>query len=154
MKKQRGFTLIEAMVTVGIVAILAAIAAPAYLSQQRKGHRGEIINALGRISIEMNRCYADQGGYTACNDAFILPKVLNAPPLTDQGHYTIAITATDPDVGLIGNKVHQGFTITATPVGDQAYDNKCMSFSIDHLGNRTALDDTATLAPTCWSDQE
>jgi len=152
MKKRHGFTLIEAMVTVGIVAILAPVAAPAYLSQQRKGVRGEVVNALGRLAVEMNRCYSDQGGYTCCNDAAILPKVLNAPPLTDQGNYTIAITPNANDGGLIGCKVAQGFIITATAVGDQAKD-KCYTFTIDSSGSRIAKDVGAVNQPTCWTDQ-
>ncbi|VAW91562.1 hypothetical protein MNBD_GAMMA21-1087 [hydrothermal vent metagenome] len=152
MKKKSGFTLIEVMVTVGVIAILAAIAAPAYLSQQRKGNRAEAINALAQISIEMNRCYSDNGGYTCCDNALILPRLLNNPPLTNQGHYTIAI---DPNTsaGLIGCKDDQAFSITATAINDQADDTKCETFTIDSSGSRTALDNTAALQPTCWSDQ-
>ncbi len=153
MKKLSGFTLIEVMVVVGAVAILAAIAAQAYLPQERKGKRAEIINALSQISVEMNRCYSDQGGYTCCDDALILPKVLDAPPLTDRGHYTIAITANNPVAGLIGCKEDQEFSITATAIGEQANDTKCLTFTIDNFGSRTARDTALVLQPTCWSDQ-
>ncbi len=149
MKKQSGFTLIEVMITVGVLAILATIAFPAYQSQKRKGNRADIISALGRISIEMNRCYSDNGGYTCCTDAVILPKVLNAPPVTDLGHYTITITPNSPGVGLIGCKVAQGFSITATAIGDQANDANCPSFTIDSSGNQTSGAGNAS----CWSKQ-
>jgi len=161
MKKKSGFTLIEVMVTVGVIAILAAIAAPAYLSQQRKGNRAGVINALAQISIEMNRCYSDTGGYTCCTDAIILPRVLditdnndNAAPGydTDSGHYNITITWPDPPVaGLLACKIDQTFLITATvnPGTDQVNDVACPSFSIDSQGNQTSGAGNAS----CWARQ-
>ena len=40
MRAVRGFTLIEVMIAVAIVAILASVAFPSYQSYMRKGHRG------------------------------------------------------------------------------------------------------------------
>ena len=152
LKKQYGFTLVEVMVTVGVIAILAAIAAPAYLSQQRKGNRAEIINALSQISIEMNRCYSDNGGYTCCTNLTILPKVLNNPPFTDQGHYSIIITPNEAGT-FNGCKVHQEFSVTATAVNDQMNDLTCRTFTVDNFGNHEARDNLATLQPSCWARQ-
>jgi len=146
MKKQSGFTLIEAMITVSVIAIIAAVALPSFLSQKRKGYRAEAIVALSKISVEMNRCYANRGGYTCCDDALILPKVLNAPPLTDRGLYSITIAPTNAS-GSVGCKLDQDFTITATAIADQANDANCPSFAIDHMGNLTAANNS------CWAKQ-
>lgn len=63
MLRHRGFTLIELMITVAVVAILAAIAVPAYREQVRRGAVEEGLAALssGRVAVEQyfldNRTY-------------------------------------------------------------------------------------------------
>jgi len=41
--------------------------------------------------------------------------------------------------------------VTATAGGTQAGDTSCVSFTIDHLGNRTAMDGGGP-RPACWGD--
>lgn len=52
MKRPRGFTLIEVMITVAIVAILSAIAIPAYSEYVQ---RARIIDAVGTLSDMRNK---------------------------------------------------------------------------------------------------
>ncbi|HDZ8832429.1 type IVa pilus major pilin TapA [Aeromonas dhakensis] len=56
MKKQSGFTLIELMIVVAIVAILAAIALPAYQTYTLRAKYSEVIAAAGPAKTAVEVC--------------------------------------------------------------------------------------------------
>lgn len=73
MKTSRGFTLIELMIVVAIVAILSAIALPAYNNYVTRSKLPEAFSGLSGMSVAMqqynqdNRSYlANGGGSTTC----------------------------------------------------------------------------------------
>lgn len=63
MKHSKGFTLIELLITIAIIGILAAIAIPAYLGQQRKGANQEAYANLQSIRVLAEQYYAENGRY-------------------------------------------------------------------------------------------
>lgn len=54
MDKQRGFTLIELMVVIGIIAILSAIGIPAYQNYLRKAALTDLLQTLSPTGRQSN----------------------------------------------------------------------------------------------------
>jgi type IV pilus assembly protein PilE len=108
--RQGGFTLIELMVACAVVAILAAVAYPSYLSHVRKSARAaakaqmmDIANREQQFLLA-NRNYVTRSQLEA--SGFSLPQDVNA-----KYTYAIAVTSAPPTFG-----------ITFTPIGGQVED--------------------------------
>jgi len=112
----KGFTLIELMIVVAIVAIIAAIALPSYKDQVAKSRRADAARAVGQLQLDLERWRAEAPTYINCK-VTITPDDCSASPSTDppvptSDFYTISISghSRPPD------------TITATPRNAQAGD--------------------------------
>jgi len=128
---QRGFTLIELMITVAIIAILAAIAYPSYTRYVQRGYRSEGLAMLNDAVARMERFYAQNNTYS--NTTLALLGITNANSAT--GKYTLQAPTTTATT----------YTLTVVPQGTQANDT-CGSLSIDQAGNKTS----STTATNCF----
>lgn len=85
-KTTEGFSLIELLVSLLIVAILATLAYPGYIRQQLRSNRSEAYSALNNILQAEERFAADHGRYT-----FDLSKLgYGNPHRTASGNYSIS----------------------------------------------------------------
>jgi type IV pilus assembly protein PilE len=120
MRKSKGFTLIELMVSVAIVGILAAIAYPSYIDYVIKSGRSEGQAAVMKIANLQEQYYLDNRVFTT--DMTKLGLVAS-PLITEHGHYSVASAGTS------------AFTITATAKGNQASrDSTCATITLTHAG--------------------
>lgn len=69
MNKQEGFTLIELMIAVAIIAILASIALPAYNNYVMRGKLTEAFGTLGDFRVRMEQFYVDNRNYGTAGGA-------------------------------------------------------------------------------------
>lgn len=132
--KQKGITLIELLIVVGIIGILAAIAYPSYQEHMNKGRRTDATVALLGVAQQLERCYSRDFTYVDC---------VGFPVTTPEGFYEI-----DED-GL----TQSAYVLEATPVagGVQTNDARCAIFTLDQTGLRQALaDNGADNTDLCW----
>ena len=120
MRQVRGFTLIELMIVVGIVAILATIANASYQSFVLKSRRAAAATCLMERAHYMERYYTTQLTYAGAPNPAQCGPDLNS-------FYTIAFS---------GTPAAKSFTITATPANAQTSDTKCGTLSINAQGVR------------------
>jgi type IV pilus assembly protein PilE len=151
-----GFTLVELMIVIVIVAILAAIAIPAYQHEIQESRRTEARTAILDLAAREQRFFATNNTFTN-NFANLGYAAVGSNPASvtvGSGYYQVAINvpATAPDPNS-GNLAPPSFSITATPAAGspQLSDTACASFTVDSAGyqsaqNSATADDTAT----CW----
>jgi type IV pilus assembly protein PilE len=138
MKRQgtKGFTLIELMIAILIIAILATIAYPSYVSFLLKSRRSDALATLAQDQIMLERCYAQNFSYSQpCNS---LPAF---PQISAQGFYSITLT----------NLGATTYTLTATPIGSQTEDTTCAGMTVDQANVKTAVDADGNAETSCWN---
>jgi type IV pilus assembly protein PilE len=136
MRTARGFTLIEVMITVAIVAILASLALPVYRDYVTRGKLVEAHAALGAQRVRMEQFYQDMRSYTAACDAGTVATVSNTQ------HFELTC-----DIDGDG----QGYTVSAAGIGGTDVDG--FEFTVNEANQRaTASAKTGwTANANCWS---
>lgn len=119
----RGFTLIEVMITVAIIALLAAVAYPAYTDHLRKSRRAEAQSLLMNVALRQQQFLLDTRTYAAD-----LAALQVATPAGVAPYYGVAMA--------VGTGAVPEFTVTATPLGSQAGD-KCGVLELDQNGTKS-----------------
>ena len=129
MRNSKGFTLVELMIVVAIIAVLVALALPAYNGYVDRARRADGKTALLDLHLGQGKWRASHTTYTGT-----VTNVLSSATSPD-GYYTIAITASSATA----------FTATAAPQGLQSGDS-CGTFIITQAGP-----DVGTAAKEkCW----
>jgi len=137
-QKNNGFTLIELMIVVAIIAVLSAIALPAYGDYVKRGRIVEALTPLADMEARMEQFFQDKRTYAdACAAGTVAPK----PKNTDFFQYNCSDLGTDT------------YTITATGKNNMAG----FAYSLKLAGGVVSRTTDAlpsqwgTPSKTCWS---
>lgn len=140
MRSTRGFTLIEVMITVAIVAILAAIAVPSYSNYIRRARLSETLAVLSGMRVKMEQFFQDNRTY---NGACGLAGSSVAPAPTNTTNFTYACVPSG--VGVVPST----YVITATGIGTMA--GFVYTMNEANVRNTTAVPSGWSGANTgCW----
>ena len=129
-----GFTLVELMIVVAVIAILAAVAIPSYLRYVLRANRVAAENVMLDMSSAQERYMIDSRQYTTSNTQLGYANL----PDTVSPNYTIAVSASAGPP--------PAYTITATPIGSQTRDTDCGTLKLGSDGNKSA----SGASTTCW----
>lgn len=116
-----GFTLIELVITIAIVAILAAIAVPAYTDQMRKARRGQAKADLVEYAQMAERWHTVNNTYVGWTPP------ASVSPRTGAAHYSIAAS----------NLAAATFTLTAAPTSSSQSSDRCGTLTVNQAGRKT-----------------
>jgi len=141
-----GFTLIELMITVAIIAILTVIAYPSYRQYVLKSHRVDAKTALLDLAARQERYYTLQNIYTSAPVAlgYGAASFPVAVQTGNQSYYTLNVTAVNNAASV------PTYSATAAPTTLQQAD-ACGTYTINQLGQQgnTGLASNTTSAQ-CW----
>jgi type IV pilus assembly protein PilE len=130
----RGFTLLEAMIVVGLIGILGAIALPSYLSYLKKANRADAKAILMETAQWMERYYTTNGSYAGAPVApisAVSPKGATGNAI--RYNVSVVFSGTPPPI----------WTATAVPANSQIGDS-CTTLSVDNIGV------TSPTTAGCW----
>ncbi len=124
-----GFTLIELMIALVIIALLAGLALPSYLDSIQRARRGDGQASLLRLQLEQEKWRANNLSYSSSLSD------LGLGGSSADGFYSLAITSANAT----------GFTATATATSSQSSDTDCLTLTLVQTGANTT-----TTPAECW----
>lgn len=139
-----GFTLIELMITVAIVAVLGALAYPSFMAAVYKSRRAEAVEMMTKIQQAQERIRAKSPAYTTD-----LAKLLNNSALTEAYIMTPAnrykVTVSVPS----GDAAASEYSITAEASGSQTADTGCSTMTLKMKSAQLEYGPTGN--ERCWA---
>lgn len=130
--RERGYTLLELLACLALVALLASLAVPGLRESWLRARRSEAVSALLRMQLAQERFYIERGRYAA--DLAELHAAVGTPWTSE--YYRLAAVSTSADQ----------YRLEATATGPQGGDRTpCLVLAINQRGERSPPETTG-----CW----
>ena len=143
-RKIRGFTLVELMIVIAIIAILATIGFPMYQDYVKKVRRTDATSVLTEAAQFMERFYTANHRYhqDRAGTAVAIPAdLLKSPKEASVKFYNLSISAVDAN----------SYTLLATPTGKQTGDGILTLTNTGARGWDQDNDGTVEASENCWT---
>lgn len=131
-----GFTLIEILIALAVIALLSAVALPAYQSSVRKAHRADAKTALTTGAQAMERYFTEKSKYDTATVGVAATDTVKLK--SENGYYQLSLS------GLATGT----YILNAAPQGAQATD-ACGTFTLNQAGLR-GVSGGSLSAAECW----
>ena len=143
MQRHKGFTLLELMITVAIIAIIASVAYPAFTKSAMKGRRADAKASLNQHAQALERCYGTYGLYNSTSCSTEVSSTQTFITVNSQKQY----------YNITGTLTGTSYIVVATAVttGPQANDTGCTILTLNSVGQQGSGSATATTdTGGCW----
>lgn len=156
MRREKGFSLIEVLLVVALVAVLSQVALPRYEAHVQRVHRTQVQQQLLALSQRLAQQHSLTGSFARSANA--MQDNIDDAWLLEQGLDRWPAHASDPArryrIRFVdGAPQAQAHTLMAEPLGAQQGDS-CGVLMLDQRQIRGAggvLDSRAKLSLRCWS---
>jgi type IV pilus assembly protein PilE len=105
---ERGFTLIEVLVTLSMAGVLSSVALPTFQGQLQKARRTDALVTMMQVQLAQSRWRANSTGYATLAQ-------IGVANVSSAGHYALALSSNDDDQ----------YEVRAAATGAQASDTAC-----------------------------
>jgi type IV pilus assembly protein PilE len=141
----RGYSLIELLTVIAVVALLGGLALASYMNQSRESRRTEAKTAVLDLAGREERNFSTTNTYTATT-ASLGYTAAAFPFATANAYYSLSVVVTAAAAGVPAT-----YTITATAINDQVNDALCQVYTYNQAGVQTATaNGGADSTAACW----
>lgn len=138
-----GFSLIELMIVVVVIAILSMVAYPSYRNHIVRANRVAAESFMQEVASKEERYLLDNRQYAFATDLSVANALSITTPPDVSGNYDVSV-ADDDDTSSV-----PGYVITAAPKGAQDRDDTtCDVLTLSHRGEKTPVASGST--SRCW----